>query len=102
MAKKEKRRSCRPAWGECGDLWLLDRHRLWCGDPRDAAIFDLLLQDGRADLVFTDPSGCDQIVRRFEQVTGKQARLATTGQSFAAVAAARARDMFTTVDERLA
>jgi hypothetical protein len=45
--------------------------------------------------------GCDQIMRRFEQITGKQARLATTGQSFAAVAEARARDMVTTVAERL-
>ncbi len=31
----------------------------------------------------------DQIVRRFEQVTGKQARLAAAGQNFEEVAAAK-------------
>jgi hypothetical protein len=36
-----------------------------------------------------DPAYCDQIVRRFEQVTGKQSKLAATGQSFEAVAAER-------------
>jgi DNA modification methylase len=39
----------------CGDLWLLDRHRLLCGDARHAETYDHLLQDERADLIFTDP-----------------------------------------------
>ena len=39
----------------CGDLWLLDRHRLWCGDSRNLDTFDRLLQGERADLLFTDP-----------------------------------------------
>ena len=38
-----------------GDLWQLGRHRLICGDTRDAAAMDQLLDGGRADLVFTDP-----------------------------------------------
>jgi len=38
-----------------GDVWHLGRHRLICGDARDAAIFDLLMGNERADLVFTDP-----------------------------------------------
>jgi DNA modification methylase len=38
-----------------GDVWLLDRHRLLCGDSRLADSFDGLLQGERADLVFTDP-----------------------------------------------
>jgi hypothetical protein len=38
-----------------GDLWLLERHRLICGDSRLAETFDRLLQGERADLVFTDP-----------------------------------------------
>ena len=38
-----------------GDLWQLGRHRLLCGDTRDAATMDRLLDGGRADLVFTDP-----------------------------------------------
>jgi DNA modification methylase len=38
-----------------GDLWLLDRHRLLCGDARGRESFDRLLEDERTDLVFTDP-----------------------------------------------
>lgn len=38
-----------------GDLWLLGRHRLLCGDTRIEADIDRLMEDGRADLVFTDP-----------------------------------------------
>lgn len=43
----------------------------------------------RARLIEFDPAYCDQIVRRFEQVTGKQAILAATGQSFEVVAEER-------------
>ncbi|WP_209346791.1 DNA methyltransferase [Pontixanthobacter sp. CEM42] len=38
-----------------GDLWQLGRHRLLCGDTRNAATLDLLMGDEKADLVFTDP-----------------------------------------------
>lgn len=38
-----------------GDLWLLGRHRLICGDARAVDDFAALLQGERADLVFTDP-----------------------------------------------
>ena len=38
-----------------GDLWLLGRHRLLCGDTRSAADMDRLMDGARADLVFTDP-----------------------------------------------
>jgi DNA modification methylase len=38
-----------------GDVWCLGRHRLICGDVRDRAVFDLLIGDERADLIFTDP-----------------------------------------------
>jgi hypothetical protein len=43
----------------------------------------------QARLVEFDPAYCDQIVRRFEQGTGKQARLAAAGQNFEEVAAAK-------------
>jgi DNA modification methylase len=39
----------------CGDIWLLGRHRLVCGDSRNRETFERLLQDECADLVFTDP-----------------------------------------------
>ncbi len=38
-----------------GDLWLLGRHRLLCGDARNAADYKLLLGDEKVDLIFTDP-----------------------------------------------
>jgi DNA modification methylase len=38
-----------------GDMWCLGRHRLICGDARDRSVFDLLMGDERADLLFTDP-----------------------------------------------
>src|ERR1700716_1795839 len=39
-----------------GDVWCLGRHRLICGDARDQAVFELVMGDERADLIFTDPA----------------------------------------------
>jgi hypothetical protein len=38
-----------------GDLWRLGRHRLLCGTARSSADVERVMQDERADLVFTDP-----------------------------------------------
>lgn len=38
-----------------GDVWLLGRHRLLCGDAQKAENFNLLMDGELADLVFTDP-----------------------------------------------
>lgn len=38
-----------------GDLWLLGRHRLLCGDTRSYEHMAMLMNKERADLVFTDP-----------------------------------------------
>ena len=38
-----------------GDLWLLGRHRLLCGDANNTADLDRLMAGQKADLVFTDP-----------------------------------------------
>jgi DNA modification methylase len=43
----------------------------------------------RARLIEFDPAYCDQILRRFEHVTGEQPRLAATGQAFEVVAEER-------------
>jgi DNA modification methylase len=40
---------------QSGDLWLLDRHRLLCGDSGQAEEVDRLLQGVRIHLVNTDP-----------------------------------------------
>ena len=39
----------------CGDLWLLARHRVLCGDAQEATDFATLMGSERADLAFTDP-----------------------------------------------
>lgn len=38
-----------------GDLWLLDNHRILCGDARDPADYERLLGGELAQMTFTDP-----------------------------------------------
>lgn len=38
-----------------GDVWLMGRHRLMCGDSTSVSAFDVLMGGERADLIFTDP-----------------------------------------------
>lgn len=45
----------KPAVTKPGDLWLLGRHRLVCGDSTNADTFSLLMADKKANLVVTDP-----------------------------------------------
>lgn len=45
----------RPTVVRRGDLWLLDKHRLLCGDARDPASFAALMDCEQARLVLTDP-----------------------------------------------
>jgi DNA modification methylase len=40
---------------EKGDLWLLGRHRLICGDARDEAAISRLMDGAQAQMVFVDP-----------------------------------------------
>ena len=51
------RETCRPAihYSRRGDLWLLGKHRLLCGDARSAADYKRLLGSEKAEFVFTDP-----------------------------------------------
>jgi DNA modification methylase len=38
-----------------GDLWLLNKHRLVCGDARNPEAYRLLMADEKAQFIFTDP-----------------------------------------------
>lgn len=38
-----------------GDLWLLGEHRIVCGDALDASCYTAVIEDGPAEVVFTDP-----------------------------------------------
>jgi len=44
-----------PAMTKLGDLWLLGKHRLVCGDSTKRDVFELLMDGGQANLVVTDP-----------------------------------------------
>jgi DNA modification methylase len=38
-----------------GDLWMLGKHRLFCGDSTNENDVNILMQEDKADMVFTDP-----------------------------------------------
>lgn len=38
-----------------GDVWVLGKHRLMCGDSTSIDAVEKLMQGGKADMVFTDP-----------------------------------------------
>ena len=44
-----------PAATELGDVWILGRHRIICGNALEADTYERLLGDERAQMVFTDP-----------------------------------------------
>ena len=44
-----------PAISKLGDVWLLGKHRLVCGDSTDPAIFNVLMDGKKANLCVTDP-----------------------------------------------
>ena len=44
-----------PAVSRPGDLWVLGQHRLLCGDAREPAAYDRLLEGAKAEFVFTEP-----------------------------------------------
>jgi len=44
-----------PAVCQAGDLWLLNGHRLYCGNALDARAYEILMQGKRAAMVFCDP-----------------------------------------------
>ena len=44
-----------PVVSRPGDIWVMGRHRLICGDSRDPAVFDRLMVGKKAAMVFTDP-----------------------------------------------
>jgi 16S rRNA G966 N2-methylase RsmD len=44
-----------PAVSKPGDVWDLGEHRIVCGSALESAVYDVLLENGKAALVFTDP-----------------------------------------------
>jgi DNA modification methylase len=78
-----------PPLSKIGDLWLLGRHRVLCGNALDPADFAALMGEERAAMVFTDPpynvpidghaSGLGAIHHRpFPMATGEMDKAAFT------------------------
>lgn len=44
-----------PVISKQGDMWLLGRHRLICGDSTEAKTYEVLMEGKKANLVVTDP-----------------------------------------------
>jgi DNA modification methylase len=45
----------KPAISQIGDTWLMDKHRLHCGDALDAASYARLMRGEAATMAFSDP-----------------------------------------------
>mgnify|MGYP005805065397 CR=1 FL=1 len=45
----------KPTFTKAGDVWTLGRHRLVCGDSTDPAVYEVLMDRVKANLVLTDP-----------------------------------------------
>lgn len=74
------------------DMWRLERHRILCIDPRDLTPIDRMRDAERLVFVAFESALCDRIVHYFRQLTGQDATLAASGQSFADVAAQRKQE----------
>ena len=84
---KKKEPPAVPPLSRIGDVRVLGRHRVLCGDALDPAAFialmdTALMEKERAAIVFTDPVHVDAIVRRWQALTGGSARHAVTGRDF--------------------
>lgn len=44
-----------PTMSKQGDVWILGRHRLICGDSTEAKTYEVLMEGKKANLVVTDP-----------------------------------------------
>ena len=44
----------KPAFSKVGDIWMLGKHKVICGDSTDPAVFDKLLGENKVNLVCTD------------------------------------------------
>jgi ParB-like chromosome segregation protein Spo0J len=81
-AKRSRRPAPRPsppAVARAGEWWQLGRHRVGCGNLADAV--DAMLADGENSVVVlaANPAAVDAIVRRWQTMTGGDARRLASG-----------------------
>jgi DNA modification methylase len=65
-----------------GDVWLLGRHRLMCGDSTSVDAVDRLMAGQRADMVFTDPPYGMFLDTNYDSMFAKDAKHRKTGKRF--------------------
>ena len=51
----------KPQVTRTGDRWILERHRIYCGDARNGSDYSALMKGQRAEMVFADPLYNDPI-----------------------------------------
>lgn len=88
--KRRKAGAKRPVCRD-GEWWLLGTHRVHCGSAIDPVACATLMAEERADegeaspnsvCVCVDPARADAIIRRWQTLTGGEARHAASGRSF--------------------
>lgn len=65
-----------------GDVWLLGRHRLMCGDSTSIDAVDKLMAGQKADMVFTDPPYGMFLDADYDSMFTKDAKHRKTGKRF--------------------
>jgi len=71
-----------PSVARDGDWWLLGNHRVGCGNLADA-VAEMLSGDDRVVVVLAaNPAAADAIIRRWQALSGSNARHAASGRGF--------------------
>ena len=78
-----------PAVTQSGDLWLLGKHRLLCGDALAPGSWARLMNGAKAQMAFADVPYNVPVRGFVSGLTGEEPLLEETGESFATVTARR-------------
>jgi ParB-like chromosome segregation protein Spo0J len=66
-----------------GEWWLLDKHRVGCGNLADAVDAMLAGEENVVVVLAANPAAVDAIIRRWQALTGGSARQMASGRGFA-------------------
>lgn len=81
--EKPEAENTRTIVSEVGDVWILENKKLTCADNTlEHAVLSLYVNDGQYINFEIEPEYCDQLIQKWQKVTGKQAILEGTGQTF--------------------
>ncbi len=67
-----------------GDIWLLGKHRIMCGDATNRKAVERLLGEQQAGLLLTDPPYGINIVSQIDKTTGK-GKIGRSGKSYSPI-----------------